>query len=231
MWRIDMKEHPILFRTEMVQAIMDGRKSQTRRVIKNQRNYWLEVAPHPNGGWWAADAPLSQLPVVDKGFPCPYGQVGDHLWVRETFKYIDFCLLDVDKIPYRTKIEYKADGIQEWVKGTTHTQILIPDKWRPSIFMPRWASTQILIPDKWRPSIFMPRWASRITLEITGIRVQRVREISGGEIIAEGILAGMYYLSDLEKEAVFKQLWDSINGKKYPWSSNPWVWVIEFKKL
>jgi hypothetical protein len=190
-----MKEHPILFSTDMVKALLEGRKTQTRRVIK------LDLKQH----WF--DEPI--LDDKEKIRYCPYGQVGDRLWVREIFKYIDFDLRDAGKLPHRTKIEYKSDGFTKWVTATTDTQIVIPDKWRPSIFM--------------------PRWASRITLEITGIRVQRVQEICLCDIEAEGIPDDRATYNAPLQIAKYQNLWDSINGKKYPWESNPWVWVIEFK--
>jgi hypothetical protein len=211
-----MKEKPILFRTEMVRALLDGRKTQTRRVIKPQpktdglQGVYPDLYNHEPNRWafWLPDNRMTEPRIWE----CPYGQVSDHLWVRETFKYTDFDLRDAGKLPHRCEVEYKLNGIRKWVLATTDTQIVIPDKWRPSIFM--------------------PRWASRITLEITGIKVQRIYEISPQDIEAEGIKQ-LHFTTGvcLVSLPQFKLIWDSINGKKYPWSSNPWVWVIEFKKL
>lgn len=185
-----MKERPILFSGEMVRAILDGRKTQTRRVIK----------PQP---------PES----VSEGYTtyfCPYGIPGDRLWVRETFA----PRLDVDPITELARARhyamYKADG------GDPHD----PMHWHPY--------------DKWIPSIFMPRWASRITLEITNVRVERVQDISVSECRAEGIPQASFSSQtdrDAQVHGEFMQLWDSINAKRgYSWESNPWVWVIEFKR-
>lgn len=202
-------EHPILFSTPMVQAILDGRKTMTRRVLKVQPpndNYKILTIMSTTGDkriegkhHWAV---LNGLNITDDQriyFKCPYGQVGDRLWVREA--WAEGMNVPVPAI-------YKAD--KEW--------------------------TDIKI--KWKPSIFMPRWASRITLEITNIRVERLQEITEEDCKKEGIELKcwkMWRPPDTEipytRRDHFEALWDFINGKKYPWSSNPWVWVVEFKKL
>lgn len=187
-----MKERPILFKGEMVNAILDGRKTQTRRVIKPQPN-----CVHDNHRWvW----------LKEKWVDCPYGQPGDRLWVRETF-----CDLGAGTIPGR--ILYRAsfnDLDLEMFHQSGHGSPI------------------------WHPSIFMPRWASRITLEIVNVRVERVQDISIADCVAEGIKDSndLKYLagSGIEKTE-YCLLWDKINGKTYPWQSNPWVWVIEFKRI
>lgn len=162
-----MNEHPIIFSTEMVRAILDGRKTMTRRVINHPERY-----EH----------------IRECDFCCPYGQVGDKLWVRESFLI---------------KHDYKTP------KGFPY-------------YKTNFCDDKIT---KWKPSIFMPRWASRITLEITGIRVERLQEISEQDAKDEGIC---FY--DDNAVDVFRELWDSINAKRgYSWESNPFVWVIEFK--
>jgi hypothetical protein len=213
-----MKERPIIFSGEMVQAILEGRKTQTRRVIKPGKYWWggfqcKWYGIHPGGGWhgvgssYEADIPeYAKEPCGDKGFPCPYGQIGDRLWVRERW------WMDEDEQPV---IFYTAT-----------------DKWSD-------------IPMK--SSIFMPRWASRITLEIINIRVERVQDISSTAAKAEGIQAlqlqdendpSAWWESapgvNQARTAVwsFQKLWDSINTKRgYSWEPNPWVWVIEFKRI
>jgi len=198
-----MREHPILFSAEMVKAILDGRKTQTRRVIKNIPDdarliyacgtFSLEI-----------DGEFQRLAQ------CPYGYIGDRLWVRETFKYTDFDLRDAGKLPHRCEVEYKLNGIRKWVTATTDTQILIPDQWRPSIFM--------------------PRWASRITLEITDIRVHKVDEITEQDAIAEGFKADDFAPQCITARCRFAQTWDGINEKRgYGWKPNLWVWAITFK--
>lgn len=197
-----MRERPILFSGPMVRAILDGKKTMTRRVIKPQPEMELdgEILPDGTGGYgWE--------PVLPPWSKWPY-QVGDRLWVRETWQIIDGCDGPEDNPVYR------ADGELSYTDDE---------------------------PFRWRPSIFMPRWASRIALEITAVRVERLQEITEEDARAEGIIDGGC-LNCGEHEPCgcnnpqpdardsFVWLWDSINGKTCPWSSNPWVWVISFKK-
>lgn len=220
---------PILFSTEMVRAILDGRKTQTRRTIKPQpEKSTVKFEQSVSPVHWQSRLPVDlralypdSLPTTILGsiFKCPYGQVGDRLWVRETWK----TGKGLDNLPpklsgEKSPFQYKAD--MTTIRGKDVT------KYSP------WG--------KWRPSIFMPRWASRITLEITDIRVQRVQEITEEDAIAEGIAKQEYIdykpnsqfgndLKTVQTITFFAGLWDSINGKKYPWASNPWVWAISFK--
>lgn len=189
-----MKKRPILFNGEMVRAILDGRKTQTRRVMK--------VPPKMVDG----------VGIVYESDKCPYGQAGDRLWVRETWGTNpgNEHVKPSDFVHNGAHIYYKADDIKM--------------NWQV---------------ERWRPSIHMPRWASRITLEVTNVRVERVQDISARDIRAEGI-----DLTISEKNTVhayhvksylqshFRRLWDSINAKRgYSWDSNPWVWVVEFKVI
>lgn len=180
MTRKSMKGHPILFSAAMVRAILEGEKTQTRRIARLNASGRVAWKGHN----WHCDDPESRL-------ACPYGQPGDRLWVRETW---------ADTMSDPPEAVYRADGERH-----------------PSSFL------------KWKPSIFMPRWASRITLEVTGVRVERLQEISKADVIAEGIDG----LSDIHAgwHQPYAQLWDSINAKRAPWSSNPLVWVIEFKRV
>ena len=173
-----MKERPILFSGPMVRAILDGKKTMTRRVVKPQ--------------------PVSPPPLLE----CyrRYGEPGDRLWVRETFRPYDG---EDDSECGRRSIEYRADH---------------PDS-------PRYKDMP------WRPSIFMGRKESRITLEIVSVRLEKLQEITEADCIREGIEENFDGDTFYPRGYYFKELWDSINGKKYPWESNPWVWVIEFKKL
>uniref|UniRef100_A0A6M3JXS7 ASCH domain-containing protein n=1 Tax=viral metagenome TaxID=1070528 RepID=A0A6M3JXS7_9ZZZZ len=164
---------------------------------------------------------------------CPYGVPGDRLWVRETWAHCQ-PILDIKKPDGRliTEIsdgyaEYKADGFDSIQDLKEHVRLV--------------AGHEIIVNgDKWKPSIFMPRWASRITLEVTGIRVERVQDISEKDAREEGVSQKTLRLKSITSgtwadipcyKAGFKDLWDSINGKKYPWVSNPWVWVISFRKI
>ena len=222
------KERPILMTTESVKAILDGRKTMTRRVIKPQPIYDR----------------YSYFTILRKGretgdtqnfnngcYPhfCPYGQVGDRLWVRETF------VLESDAEYGYSEDELKRIGVDRPIK--TEDGGL---DWGVYHLIPHYRATEpepnIVAPDqdtyddktRWAPSIFMPRWASRITLEITGVRVERLQEITDTDVDEEGVV---YNPQATNAPQAFKELWDSINGKKYPWLSNPWVWVIKFDNI
>jgi hypothetical protein len=185
-----MKERPILFSAPMVRAILEGRKTQTRRVAKQTANGHLkQLGGHRR--WHPAD-PEARL-------ASPYGQPGDRLWVREAWAYYGG-----DEYLYQQQNEcvwYRAHDIGDPVPGV-----------------------------RWRPSIHMPRWASRITLEVTGVRVERLQDISEADAVAEGIEAPPP--ADPVDMPVwrYRQLWGAINGPK-SWQANPWVWVVEFKRV
>lgn len=192
-----MKERPIIFTGLMVQAILAGRKTQTRRACKE-----LIGQPECNVRF---DPPSQQWQRYGAGgvwlaLPCPYGIPGDLLWVRETWaqwtdgECAECCV-------------YKADG-----------------KPANENFGP------------WRSPIHMPRWASRLTLEVTDVRVERVQEISTADAIAEGMLddgGGEYAIDGMSVAQVrFMDLWDSLNVKRgFGWDVNPWVWVVTFRKV
>ncbi len=187
-----MKERPILFNGSMVRAILDGRKTQTRRIVKNICDPILidDILPADPKGFWCFHGNDPSV-CID----CPFGQVGDRLWVRETWAPVS----TFDPSP-ETGALYRADPVYDGANV----------EWR------------------WKPSIHMPRWASRITLEVTGVRVERLNEISESDAISEGVT-----LPNPELETYysgFKRLWQSINGD-HSWSLNPWVWVIEFKRV
>jgi len=189
-----MKERPILFNTEMVKAILEGRKTQTRRVIKDQPLSGRSIKHYSDNEWvvYSDSDPIVTLYTIK----CPYGQVGDRLWVREMWDYTGQGLDCV----------YKADA-------------------KPTDIFP-W--------EKYRPSIFMPRWASRITLEIVEIKVEKLQDINKArhdEIMLEGYPFG-YELKNLNESPVhtFADVWDSINAKRgFSWESNPWCWCLSFK--
>jgi hypothetical protein len=187
----EMTERPILFSTPMVKAILDGRKTMTRRVVKVNSSGRVQFK-HKQ---WHIEDENSIL-------GCPYGITGDHLWVRETF--VDtYDLGDYPGHPI-----YKATYLKD-LSGFNPP----PETWDIA----------------WKPSIFMPRCASRITLEITNVRVERLHEITEEDAEKEGVSFTQY--TNANARFHFMELWDSINGNKYPWNSNPWVWVIEFRKV
>jgi len=192
-------EHPILFSGEMVRAIMEGRKTQTRRVIK----------PQPND--------IRESPFVKSGIEDTHGYEikrkyapGDRLWVRETWH------------------QHSSDD--DFCTGEIH-----------------YRATEICVGTKWIPSIFMPRWASRITLGVVSVRVERVQDICFEDCLSEGCDSGFEHYdgscNHIEDGSCcqgwhygskwnFRYLWDSINAKRgYGWDANPWVWVIEFRRV
>ena len=217
-----VKERPILFSAPMVRAILDGRKTQTRRIIKakvNARGH--ELIP-----------------------PCPYGKEGDQLWVRENFwcdtREPNECVIYSED---QTKYKYRTDGI----RGTKDR--------RDSKYSPDLTEADISKNKFWKqkPSIFMPRWASRITLEIMRVRAQHLHDIGEADAAAEGVernehMDGSWSAEDgylpycshypdgcecfpaFTARDSFKGLWFKINGQK-SWDANPWVWVVEFKRI
>lgn len=273
-----IKERPIPFKAEMVRAILDGRKTQTRRVMKSQpevggpfpicnvcgmpkppkgRSVGIYAAnsyccSHDCKGYWEEPITGDLWPREsrgDFGYPddwmgkCSYGKPGDRLWVREGFCALSYC-----------PGEYGGQGeagypltsdIKKEPPSGSYTLVYRADE--PGEDGP------------WRPSTNMPRWASRITLEVTDVRVERVQDISEGDAMAEGIQKedvcpsgfdpdsfhppgaygfvsglhpfpkGMIYVTPQE---AFRELWESINAKRgFGWDANPWVWVISFKRL
>ena len=200
---------PILFSTPMVQAILDGRKTMTRRLVKNDdnRGIWAAVNNVREMSEYGASVPCylhREISVDDKSpnIIYPKYDVGDILYVRETWSRIDD--LPYDNYVYRTNY------------GTTED-----DSFPPSMF-------------KWRPSIHMPRDAARIFLRVTGVRVERLQDILCGDMKREGcipetVTGGQYQQWQRD---YWIPLWDSINAKRgYGWDTNPWVWVYTFERV
>jgi hypothetical protein len=209
-----MSEHPILFNGDMVRAILDERKTQTRRVVKltGDMRYWRSVDRMAGERWRFA----TKGAKVWTDLRCPYGQPGDRLWVRETF-------MTGTNFGGKFIVAYRADKSchvrNQSTKGVPNADYSYPlDDYDESENI------------KWRPSIHMPRWASRITLEITDLRVERVQEIPPQDVIAEGITRRTEDCA--EELGEFRELWNTINAKRgYGWDANPWVWVVTFKQL
>lgn len=193
-----MKERPILFSGPMVRAILEGRKTQTRRVVKRQGDMEFDPADPHFGPYWLSYA--TEADGEDAKVRCPYGVPGDRLWVRET--YCEFTEDSPDRMGagfyYRADLANQSDSAAE---------------------------TMRLNGVKWRPSIFMPRRASRILLEITGVRVERLQDISDDDCRAEG-----YDRSHAFPREWFARLWASINGTG-SWAANPLVWVVSFQRV
>lgn len=200
-----MKERGMIFNDAMVRAILEGRKTQTRRPVKNVRADNCLVIRKPtkkrNGVYThVMDAPKHGL--------CPFGNVGDRIWVRETFNafWLDNDVIQEikDGVSLASELcDYKAD---------------YSDSSKPA--------------EGWTPSIHMPRWASRILLEITDVRVERLHDMSEADAKAEGASPATYKITP--PEAVYRvgfgDIWRGIYGQE-SWLSNPWVWVIEFKLI
>ncbi|MDN0127434.1 hypothetical protein [Yersinia massiliensis] len=218
-----MNEKPILFNSEMVNAILSGRKTMTRRIISEKTLHLFGVA--------AGAGECHPIELCDQRSQsyylefCPLGKTGDQLWVREAFA-TGLCT--------KSTLAYRA----------THKTEDLEEGWGETI--------------KWTPSIHMPRWASRINLLITGVRVERLQDISEQDAMAEGITAKEVIIEtryeggghveitadrfffvggdDEGYESVgeaFAELWDSIYGQKEgeSWQANPWVWVINFERM
>lgn len=189
-----MAERPILFSAPMVRAILEGRKTQTRRVLDVERMQ-NRRGTRDCDGWHPGDVEDPDWRRLAGEHWSPYGSHGDLIWVRETWQHENGSC-DDHRCGQPTHIYYLA----------TETY---PESMR------------------WRPSIFMPRWASRISLRVVSVRVERLQDISESDAQAEGI--GSPVTRDC-KRPKFEKLWDTINAKRAPWSSNPWVWVIEFER-
>jgi len=215
------KLRPILFSTAMVQAILDGRKTQTRRVVKNPENYYMDEMLD---GLW---------PYKSIGNPakCPYGKVGDVLWIKETWA----CLrLEYD---FESRL---VDGIYESDRVDLAKEQI--GCFNPNhVFAYRTDPHEEHIEDrgfKWKPSIHMPFAAARIFLRVKNVRVERLQDISERDAVAEGIMNVYihYYVGDkfvIPKDNPinsFRSLWQSINGSE-SWEANPWVWVVEFEPI
>lgn len=187
-----IKERGMIFNAEMVRALLDGRKTQTRRPIKWKQTRLTEIGEREDGSKWPWSEDVEH--ACDFWHPCPFGAVGDRIWVRETF-----CAVPDHEEPAGcSALLYAADGNGPY--------------------------------GKWTPSIHMPRWASRILLEITSVRVERLHDMNETDSLAEGIQFSPYPLVSLNE---FALLWESIYNvdPSKSWKANPWVWVIEFKHV
>ncbi|MDS7875041.1 morphogenetic protein [Klebsiella pasteurii] len=193
-----MKERGMIFNGEMVRAILDGRKTQTRRPVKfpvHDKNFGCELSGNELAGELSAGNYQNSA----------FGKPGDRIWVRETFCPVDDTQYGGEKwVDYRATPKFEASHPAGWDCAPNDAEAL-----------------------KWHPSIHMPRWASRILLEITDVRVERLRSMSQDDARAEGVIAAS---GPMEAGLAFRELWDSIYGEE-SWKANPWVWVIEFKRV
>lgn len=234
-----MKERPILFSAPMVRALLDGSKTQTRRVAglevinaEPDRYEFRGITSGPGVTHFAFHDRESGAQVL---VLCRYGKPGDRLWVRETFYCDDYSYpnrvsvschwreVDGQRIPIPIE-EQRADMLEAmFYRADGDPEFECPEG-----------------PIQWRPSIHMPRWVSRINLEITGMRVERLQDISDADCIGEGIektsqgFWSLYGQADVDgtysPRTSFRALWMSINGLG-SWPTNPWLWVVQFKRI
>ncbi len=232
-----VKERPIIFSAPMVRALLAGTKIQTRRIIKVQpddERYRISTLMSTTGDrrnegrhfWGRYSAIGNSLLSRSEGyFPCPYGQPGDRLWVRETSLISPKNFADYTDYSY-----FDTEG---------HGRIVQHLATSPN----RKAATDLGV-TKATPSIFMPRWASRILLEITAVRCERLQDITEADAVNEGVnvvnigkTKGVEYENYLDEDFFeyfakdsYATLWEKINGLR-SWATNPWVWVVEFKQI
>jgi len=228
-----MSERPILFSGAMVRAILDGRKTQTRRIFKRKHGPLTSMPESVHRladcGWGFISPPepdeTRALRIIGggPGYQCPYGQPGDRLWVRETWRPV--------MESWRSFVEYAAGGTtldnvnRDRLAPLTRLALRFPGARRDRNS------------EAWHPSIHMPRWASRISLEVKAVRVERLQDISEADILAEGVtvasiaaLTGIPWSDMPTLYHAWRTLWEYINGME-SWLDNPWVWVVEFARV
>jgi hypothetical protein len=217
---LQIKEQGLLFSTPMMLALVNGTKSMTRRSIKPAPPVWashVRVVGPDQFCWTDSAEATDHWP--EKPMACFYGRPGDLLWARETWR----CEIKAGQVV----IHYQADN------ATRAIDLTVLDE-HELVQVRRWAGKKT----GWNPSIHMPRWASRVTLEITAVRPERLQEISEEDAIAEGVGGdfGNYtsFQPDIPSFAYaknsYRSLWESLAGPG-SWNANPWLWVIEFRKI
>lgn len=240
-----MADRPIIFSSADVRATLDGRKTMFRRVIAFPRRGAFVLVEMQDGSLWPYQSDDGESALCSDGdehpMVCPFGAPGDTLWVRETWVHYQ-------TVNHRRRADggslsevsdglagYRADGYDTINDFRTHIR-LVSDADFESIQVNG---------DRWRSPIHMPRWASRLTLRLTDVRVERLQEISEEDAIAEGMTCWVCsgpingtsendcacFHTKANAIPSFQVGWDSINGKRAPWSSNPWVWVVSFERV
>jgi hypothetical protein len=238
-----MKERPILFSGAMVRAILEGRKAQTRRVVSPQPEH-----PHfASRPMLATDDEGVELylhsAALARAIRCPYGRPGDRLWVRETFKQVASGQLEETGAGeafglVRYGVAYQADNATVWNERPTRVTHVGGTPTGPMHLADQ--------PKLWKSSIHMPRRFSRITLEITGVRAERLQDISGKDAEAEGVKCEtadplfFHVPTDRTVDDVaadyrrnsYRKLWDRLNAARgYGWDVKPWVWCVSFQRI
>ena len=204
------RERPILFQGDMVRAILSGSKTQTRRIVKGMALDWLQPGVF-----------TPEFVAAPENDMCPYGKPGDRLWVRETW------MPDAPRNGEWPDTEFYGCGMSPLS--------LIPECYRHPWHVMHRATYEGCDLVGWKPSIHMPRWASRITLEITEVRVERLNSISEVDAIAEGVNVhpdhhGKSRSSIYSPVQAYRDLWERINGSG-SWEANPWVWCVSFRRI
>lgn len=238
----------------MVSALLDGSKTQTRRVVNEQPTQLRECGHQPSAPWLGEDGLWRWMWGVttsdDYAQRCPYGVPGDRLWVRETWSaQFDYPL------DYRgNRMAWYHQTPAAWRLGSNAMRTYyradrsmydVRDYGEQGIDLIRHRSHGAA--PKWAPAIHLPRWASRLTLTITDVRVERLQDISEEDARAEGVARAAFPEDCTDEDGIlnaecgyfpprsfsggYMRTWDSINGKRAPWSSNPWVWVIAFERV
>lgn len=230
-----MTERPIIFQGAMVRALLAGTKTQTRRPIVSRRKAapcfviydregmgpWPYYSEDGERGFYFDRAGYD----VQETIPCPYGQPGDRLWVRETF-YCDHCFYP-DGTPDSGQWR-EVDGKRVPIPLDEKRDDMLESMYYRADGEPEFEAPEGPIP--WRPGIHMPRWVSRILLEVTEVHVEPLQEISVADCIAEGIPLGGPENPDGIERKEYRALWESINGAG-SWDENPWVWVVQFRRI
>lgn len=234
-----MNKKPIIFSGEMVRAILDGRKTVTRRVIQPQPpdSCIIGKVNQGYGTWWIE--PTGSLWPEDKPLKSPFGKAGDRLWVRETFVIEQSETKPTDGRPFEVMTEEE----EEWAYfGPYRVPHYRATETEPHI-VPLDLKDGLDDRTRWRPSIHMPRWVSRISLEILNVRVSKLQAINQQQIIDEGVTIS---IEDWEKKwydkkrdrglniylATFIDLWNSLNEKRgFAFDTNPWVWIYHLRRI
>lgn len=212
----EVKERPILFSGPMVRALLDGRKTQTRRIVKPRRGSSLFALEDDGTPVWADSYIMDPGNAEWRMRDNPYGVPGDRLWVKETHAIVP-----------RTAYAM-SEGVQQTLRPD--------DNHDAAVYFADWERSK---PGRWRASIHMPRWASRLTLELTEVRVERLLDCSDADAQAEGlqwVTPGMWSVDRTlpiigdDARQVYFELWDHINGDGAA-EANPWVWAVSFRVL
>jgi len=218
------KEHSLIFSGPMVNAILDGRKTQTRRIVTHIASigriteFGRSTTKGYDGTFRDSKLRWHDLDHDELLVRCPYGNIGSNIWVRETWRLLD-CNNQGCCIEYNTIAESEKDIVFSNEKS-------------------RKQAWHYINKNGWISPIYMPRWASRIDLRITDISVERVQDITEEDVEAEGCLLAEGYeelvrtFYQYPYREVFQDLWNFLNAKRgFPWESNPWVWKIEFERV